>query len=371
MRNFTALPPTRLVARNATARPPTRRGGAALITSAPNLAVQTVAAEFSARQHRCVLGEVVFISEKPLSRSPAGALRVQRRPRCAFSLSPTEVVAGVWHCRACERQLASVERSWGQRVTTRYLASTPAATPGARSALLPEASVVNTGEAADNYLSTLGKGLLGLKRMYEELPTHKWFGVFGDDVFVHADNLADALSAFDPDEEWCFSQAGPHPRHGFRAFGGAGIITSRALTRRLAPLLEPWLRSTESAGSKNGRLHDVAFGRLLAAAKAPLAHLDGLFSQPPGFYLSAQGSADVPRGLPVLAASFHYIRAGYMEHLDRLCHGVCFACRPPPPPPSLHPSRFLAVVLSARGSNSAALRMAIQVKMPPPLTPLR
>ncbi len=33
------------------------------------------------------------------------------------------------------------------------------------------------------------------------------FGVFGDDVYVHADNLADALSAFDPNEEWAFAQA--------------------------------------------------------------------------------------------------------------------------------------------------------------------
>ena len=47
---------------------------------------------------------------------------------------------------------------------------------------------------------------------------------------VHPANLADMLSAFDPNEDWAFSQSSPHAKHGFRAFGGAGIITSRALT---------------------------------------------------------------------------------------------------------------------------------------------
>jgi hypothetical protein len=50
---------------------------------------------------------------------------------------------------------------------------------------------------------------------------------------LHPSNLADLLSAFNPAENWCFSQSGPNLRHGFRAFGGAGVITSRALTAKV------------------------------------------------------------------------------------------------------------------------------------------
>jgi len=49
-------------------------------------------------------------------------------------------------------------------------------------------------------------------------------------------------------------------------------------------------------GSANDRLHDVAFVRLLAllagqkGTKAKLlSNIDGLYSQPPGFYLSPDG----------------------------------------------------------------------------------
>jgi len=55
---------------------------------------------------------------------------------------------------------------------------------------------------------------------------------------VHPANLADLLSAFNPNEDWAFSQSSPHAKHGFRAFGGAGIITSRALTAKVAASLE-------------------------------------------------------------------------------------------------------------------------------------
>ena len=34
----------------------------------------------------------------------------------------------------------------------------------------------------------------------------KWYAVLGDDVFLDGPNLAAALSAFDPSEEWCLTQ---------------------------------------------------------------------------------------------------------------------------------------------------------------------
>lgn len=144
---------------------------------------------------------------------------------------------------------------------------------------------------------------------------------------MHADNLADSLSSFNPDEDWTFSQSSPHPRHGFRAFGGAGIITSRSLTRKLVKLLEPWWQKT-AKGSSNDRLHDIAFVRLLASmAGQKLSHIDGLYSQPPGFYLSSAGKIDIPRGLPLLSSTFHYIKGNYMEHLDSVSYAICVHCR--------------------------------------------
>ena len=127
--------------------------------------------------------------------------------------------------------------------------------------------MIDTGEPKDHYLSTLGKGLLGLKLMHARFaslpppvtqkkkktggrgrgddgggdgrrltPTRpKWYAILGDDLHLQAANLAGLLSAFDPDEDWAITQAGVSAKHGFRSFGGAGIVTSRALTARLAP----------------------------------------------------------------------------------------------------------------------------------------
>jgi hypothetical protein len=63
--------------------------------------------------------------------------------------------------------------------------------------------ILVTGEPKDDYFSTLGKGFLGLKRMFQDKhKDKKWFVVMGDDVFLHVENLVTALSAFDPDEVW-------------------------------------------------------------------------------------------------------------------------------------------------------------------------
>jgi hypothetical protein len=122
-------------------------------------------------------------------------------------------------------------------------------------------------------------------------------------------------------------KSSPHPRHGFRAFGGAGIITSNSLTKKVVKLIEAWWVKT-AKGSNNDRLHDIAFVRLLATMSGQrLSHIDGLYSQPPGFYLSSEGKIDVPRGLPLLSGTFHYVKGNYMEHLDTVANGICVHCR--------------------------------------------
>jgi len=200
--------------------------------------------------------------------------------------------------------------------------------------LAAQGRVLNTGGSLDDYLSTLGKGLVGLQLMFQKFPDHAWFAIVGDDVLVRPFALTDSLSAFDPEQPWAFSQAAPHARHGFRAFGGAGIITSRACTRQLANQLGPWAAQTNKHGNSNDRLHDVAFVRLLAKQGMPLpplmlSNLNGLFSQPPGFYLnSALGAKDLgASGMPLRAGTFHYVREGYMAHVHAIASTVCVHCR--------------------------------------------
>ena len=62
---------------------------------------------------------------------------------------------------------------------------------------------VDTRQHADGYVSTLAKGLLGLREMLHKFPTAKWYVIAGDDNFIDASNLADMVSSFDPDQEWC------------------------------------------------------------------------------------------------------------------------------------------------------------------------
>jgi len=65
-------------------------------------------------------------------------------------------------------------------------------------------NILITGEPADDYRSTLGKGFLGLKKMVEsdKHRDKKWFVIMGDDVYLHIPNLVNSLSAFDPEENW-------------------------------------------------------------------------------------------------------------------------------------------------------------------------
>jgi hypothetical protein len=72
--------------------------------------------------------------------------------------------------------------------------------------------------------------------------------------------LTTLLSAFDPEEEWCLVEAGVAQRNkakttdgsAWRIYGGAPVVTSVALTRRLAPFLKAF-----SAAADRSLVHDV------------------------------------------------------------------------------------------------------------------
>ena len=106
-----------------------------------------------------------------------------------------------------------------------------------------EEMMIYTPTQNDAYQSTLTKGLVGLQAI-QKFPDAKWFAIMGDDVFVDGPNLASALSAFNPNEEWCLAQCNFDKDAealtrgtSWRIFGGAPIITSQSLTKRLARFL--------------------------------------------------------------------------------------------------------------------------------------
>lgn len=198
-------------------------------------------------------------------------------PTGVYDLLASEVVVGVFHCIKNERtKLQAIAETWGRTLTDPsisrpgdlkvvLLASQPAVKRAPSRFVYPIESMVVTSEPKDHYQSTLGKGLLGLKGMYETFPQAKWFAVTGDDVSVDPASLRRYLSAFDPDEEWCLveTSTAPNMRHltggsAWRISGGAPIITSRALTKRLVPHLEKFNREADPSV-----VHDSQFTRLM------------------------------------------------------------------------------------------------------------
>ena len=154
-------------------------------------------------------------------------------PACAHATVAADVLVGVWHSVATEARLRWVVDSWYDPGSVVFLAQANGSFAHGR-ARVP---LLGTGAPADDYLGTLQKGLLGLLAMRRAAPRKKWFAVVGDDVYVSLARLARLLSAFDPEAEHCLSEGQMSRTNwykGFRLNGGAGIVTSAALTRALA-----------------------------------------------------------------------------------------------------------------------------------------
>lgn len=149
-----------------------------------------------------------------------------------------------------------------------YLLASKAGVAGGSA--FPSSSLIVTDEPKDDYRSTLAKGILGLAGMYARDPEAKWFGVVGDDVYVDSDNLVNMLSAFNPDEEWCIVDANTQKRKtagsAWRISGGAPVITSRALTKRLLPYLKAF-----SDMADRSIVHDLQFTMLMGLKVTPIS----------------------------------------------------------------------------------------------------
>ena len=264
---------------------------------------------------------------RPSRHAQEAQAKAQRSRRCSYPLEPKEIVVGVWHSKKTEAQAQVVYDTWYNSTTTFFLAA-----EGSRSNALPLLNVPTV--KADDYLSTLGKGLLGLVEMYKRRPQGKWYVVVGDDVYVNGAHMSSLLSAFNPANSWCITHAGRTVKHGFRMYGGAGIATSNSLTKTLAKTLpaqyEEQLRNHArpprgSSGADASKLHDLAFGAIMqrlnkaksakSGSSVPpltITHADGFFSATPGFYLAEKGRKDVPRGFSPAPASLHYVKGAYV-----------------------------------------------------------
>jgi len=124
------------------------------------------------------------------------------------------------------------------------------------------------------------------------------------------------LSAFDPEVPLCFGDAAYMQTKGkeWRLFGGAPIVTSRALTRTLHASLGPY---NDLIARGRYLPHDIVFTRLLNLHAVRPTRLAGLYSQSPGFYLfEPAGRAELEAaGRFALPASFHYTRGPYLTRL--------------------------------------------------------
>lgn len=121
--------------------------------------------------------------------------------------------------------------------------------------------VVSVGDVGDDWNSCTAKQMLGLCHMWEEHPEAKWFFLCGCDTFGYPRNMADCLSAWDPEEPVLVGGKLIDPKYipldrlpGMPALfyppGGAGHALSRGLVKILYPqmkkFLERWQTQTPS-----------------------------------------------------------------------------------------------------------------------------
>ncbi|KAH8076797.1 hypothetical protein JL721_823 [Aureococcus anophagefferens] len=240
---------------------------------------------------------------------------------------------GLWTFdgKAAAVRRAGILETWWSPGCTCWLSATP---------LAGVEDVVVTG-GPSTYFGTAYRGLVGLGLVRRRYPGRRWYGILGDDNYVHWPSLFAGLRRLDGR-----ARAGAFPlpvaagevgdeAGARRFFGGAGVFTNAEMTDALAPHLEGLAasvvaRANASNFEKRSLLHDVLVSSFLretlqlppaVARTGPrsgpdlLTHADFLYSSEPAFYICARARL-ARTWLKHAPAIFHKFRS--RRHLRRV-----------------------------------------------------
>jgi hypothetical protein len=237
------------------------------------------------------------------------------------SLKIADVLIGVWVHNGTERaSYDTIYRSWFANGSVVFL-----------SGFNKGMDIVPTG-AVDDYLGTTMKGHVGLVKMMEAHPEKKWYGLLGEDNYLHWPSLlaglaevtaarADGVPELAVGETRCGDRQRVCPDgKPNRLYGGAGIFVNAAMARELrSHALEPLIAACNQCQGENdcatdcargeGQAHDEHLsGLILNKLKLNLTQGDFLLSQPPCFYVTQRKTGCTPLvWLRTPPAVFHYM----------------------------------------------------------------
>jgi hypothetical protein len=250
-------------------------------------------------------------------------------PACVHEVSSKDVIFGLWHSLATEDRLPPLLDTWGKDARIVLLGSEAGVQGTERyrmnQVLGSNPLLLNTGMVEDDYFSTLGKAFIGLRMMVEMFPDASWFVIAGDDNYVNMPEFLKLLSAFDPSEKLALTRMVHRRDVGCKVAGGAGIITSRAMTKALAPELESFFQEMYDRAKgdvkrlpQEDKFHDMAFQRMVEERGWQFVHLDSLMHEPPGFYFHPQKGSRQSLLSQKTPSLFHFVPGDYLRHLSKL-----------------------------------------------------
>lgn len=179
-----------------------------------------------------------------------------------------EVLLGVWTSKKTLARRKPIEDTWFNPECVVWLSCCP----------IPVKNVIVTG-GPDTYLAVTFRGLKGLSLMRQQYPNFRWYGVLGDDNYVHWPFLLEGLTRL-RGAHVVGEMAYIKKTKKWRFMGGAGIFTSANFTDKLP--LDLWARSS----LKLNLLHDTFFSTYVRDHfPGLLTHADFLYSSEPALYV--------------------------------------------------------------------------------------
>jgi len=214
-----------------------------------------------------------------------------------------KVVLGVWTSAKTKERRRAVLETWFVEGCVVWLSCCE------ESAL--EDAVVTGGP--DTYLGVTYRGLVGLKLMRERWPRVPWYGVLGDDNYVHWPSLLRGLegaSAAEPivagEKVWDAKS------RTFRFMGGAGIFHNGAF----ADAVRSSIPAAAQRSLASTLVHDLFFSRFVHEHRANLTHWDFVFSTEPGVYVCGHAKRLADTWTQHPPAVFHRFRS--LQHMHRM-----------------------------------------------------